>query len=183
MLYHRLEITGRENLPEGPAVIVANHQSMVDPPLLAAVTDRPVAFLAKKELFTVPGLKEWMICYGAISLDRDKPEKSTIKAVKNVFAHGWSLGLFIEGTRNKDPEVKTLGLPHTGPAYFAKANKLPLVPVGIVGTNRRWGKAYAKIGKPITPSDDLEATTWEIMEVLSDLTGYSLPERRTVESV
>ena len=65
--------------------------------------------------------------------------------------------MFIEGTRNKTPGV--LGQPHTGPAYFAKSNKLPLVPIGIVGSNKRWGKVVTKIGKPIEPEGDLDETT------------------------
>jgi len=180
---HRLEITGRENIPTGtPLVVVANHLSNSDPPLLATATDIPLAFLAKEELYTVPGLKQWIICYGAISVDRDKPEKSTFKAVKNVFAHDWALGMFIEGTRNKNPGV--LGKPHTGPAWFAKANKALIVPVGITGTNTKWGKAHARIGKPITPNVDTDITTWDIMQSLSDLTGFALPERsKTIDAL
>lgn len=173
---HRLEVTGRENIPkEGPLVVVGNHLSNADPPLLAVATHRQLAFMAKKELFDIPGLKQWMMCYGAISVDRAKPEVSTFKAIKYVFDSGWNLGMFIEGTRNKTPGV--LGQPHTGPAYFARANKATIVPVGIVGTNKPWGKAYARVGKPIQPSKDLDATTWEIMEALSGLTGFKLPER------
>lgn len=183
-IYHRLEVTGRENIPDGPKVIVANHQSNADPPLLATATDVPLAFLAKKELYDVPALRSMILRYGAISIDRDKPEKSTFKAVKNVFANGWALGMFIEGTRNKDPEFKALGQPHTGPAYFARANKAIIVPVGIMGTNRKWGKVRVHIGKPIQPSNDLEATTWEIMHAIADITGYALPERKdTVQSL
>lgn len=174
---HRLEVSGRENIPDGvPLVVVGNHLSNADPPLLATATLRPLAFMAKKELFDVPGLKQWMMFYGAISVDRAKPEVSTFKAIKHVFDNGWNLGMFIEGTRNKNPGV--LGQPHTGPAYFARANKAMIVPIGIIGTNKPWGKAYAKIGKPIQPSKDLDATTWEIMQALSDLTGFALPERK-----
>lgn len=178
-VYHRLSITGRENLPEGPCIIVGNHLSLTDPPLLAAVTKKPIAFMAKEELYTVQGLKQWILAYGAISVDREKPEKSTFKAIKEVFKHGWSLGLFIEGTRSKTPGL--LGHPQNGPAYFAKANKVPIVPVGLIGTNVKWGKAYAHIGKPIEPSADLEETSWQVMAALSELTGFALPPRGQVE--
>jgi 1-acyl-sn-glycerol-3-phosphate acyltransferase len=166
-----LEVTGRENIPDGPLVVVANHLSNLDPPLVTL----PVAYLAKKELYKMPGFKEFCLFFGAISIDRDKPEKSTFKTVKELFAKGWHLGMFIEGTRNKTPGV--LGQPHTGPAYFAKANKATIVPVGIIGTNQKSGKITTRIGKPIKPSDDLEATTWEIMQELSNLTGWALPPR------
>lgn len=175
---NRLEFSGRENIPPGSVVFVSNHLSNWDPPLVSKVVDRPVCYLAKKELYADKFFKSLVRFYGAISIDRDKPEVSTFKAVKEMLKAGWSLGMFIEGTRNKTPGI--LGLPHQGPAYFAKANKLPLVPVGIVGTNERFGKVHAKIGKPIQPSADLEKTTWEVMESLSELTGFQLPVRPQV---
>jgi 1-acyl-sn-glycerol-3-phosphate acyltransferase len=175
VLFNRLEVTGRENIPDGPLVLVANHLSNLDPPLITVAIAKPIAYLAKKELYTMPGFKEFCMFFGAISIDRDKPEKSTFKLVKELFAKGWHLGMFIEGTRNKTPGI--LGHPHTGPAYFAKANKATIVPIGIIGTNKSFGKVYAHIGKPIKPSDDLNATTWETMQALSDLTGFALPPR------
>lgn len=174
-IYHRMEISGRENIPEGPVLVVGNHLSNADPPLLAVVTDKPVSFIAKRELYEVPLLRPLILQYGAISIDRDKPEVSTFKAVKEVFKHGWSIGMFIEGTRNKTPGV--LGQPHEGPAYFAKMLKAPILPVGLLGTNKAWGKGYARVGKPLQWSNDLDKTTWEIMEALSELTGYALPPR------
>ncbi|HEY9792181.1 MAG TPA: lysophospholipid acyltransferase family protein [Candidatus Obscuribacterales bacterium] len=177
---HRMQVTGRENLPEGPCVIVGNHLSNADPPLLAVASKKPVSFIAKEELYHVPGaggafLRSLILTYGAISIDRDKPEVSTFKAVKEVFKNGWSLGMFIEGTRNKTPGV--LGQPHEGPAYFARILKAPIVPMGIIGTNQKWGQGYVRIGKPLQPAHDLEDTTWRIMESLSELTGYALPPR------
>lgn len=174
-LQNRLEWSGRENIPEGSCVFVSNHLSNWDPPLVTRVVDRPVSYLAKKELYSDKFFKGMVLAYGAISIDRDKPEKSTFKAVKEMIAQGWSLGMFIEGTRSKTPGI--LGQPHVGPAYFAKANDLPIVPIGIVGSNVKNGKVVAKIGKPIQPSKDLEKTTWEIMEAIAELTGFQLPER------
>jgi 1-acyl-sn-glycerol-3-phosphate acyltransferase len=172
---HRMQISGRENVPDEPCVVVGNHLSNADPPLLAVATDHPLSFVAKQELFEVDKLRQLILLYGAISIDRDKPEVSTFKAVKEVFKNGWSIGMFIEGTRNKTPG--TLGQPHEGPAYFAKILKAKILPVGIIGTNTKWGKGYVRIGKPIPPSDDLDAKTWEIMQALSDLTGYAMPPK------
>src|SRR5579883_3198469 len=115
-VYHRLTVTGRENVPDVPFVAVGNHLSNTDPPLLAVAARRPMAFLAKKELYAVPILKSLILFYGAISIDRVKPEKSTFKATKEVFKNGWNLGMFIEGTRSKTPGI--LGRPYSGPAYF-----------------------------------------------------------------
>lgn len=84
--------------------------------------------------------------------------------------------MFIEGTRPKTPGV--LGPPHLGAAYFAKSNNVPILPVGLIGTAEKGEKAFAHIGKIIQPSDDFEKTTWEIMESLSQLTGFKIREDR-----
>lgn len=172
---NRVEVTGRENIPKGPVLFVANHLSNWDPPLISYATDRPVSYLAKEELFSDKFFYPLIMAYGAISVRREKPEPSTFKAVKEMLKNGWCLGMFIEGTRNKNPGV--LQQPHPGPAYFAKMNKLPIVPIGIVGMNEKWGKAYVRIGKPIEPSNNLEETTWKIMEAIAELTKFALPPR------
>ena len=175
-MQNRLEWTGRENIPDGPCVFVSNHLSNWDPPLVTRVVDRPVSYLAKKELYSDPFFKNLVLAYGAISIDREKPEKSTFKAVKEMLSQGWNLGMFIEGTRSKTPGV--LGLPHIGPAYFAKANKLPLVPIGIIGSNVKNGKVIAHIGKPVEQSADLDETTWRTLVAIAELTGFQLPDRQ-----
>jgi len=170
---HRPTISGSENIPSPPFVVVANHLSNEDPPLVAVAMGCPIAFIAKQELYNVPILRSLILFLGAISIDRAKPDVSTFKAVKEVCRYGWSLGMFIEGTRSKTPG--TLGVPYEGPAYFAWVLKAPIVPVGILGTDRAWGKAYVRIGKPLQPERDLEKTTWEIMKSLSELTGFAMP--------
>lgn len=180
LVQNRLEFSGRENIPDGPCVFVSNHLSNWDPPLVSRVVDRPVSYLAKKELYSDKFFRNLVLTYGAISIDREKPEKSTFKAVKEMLSKGWCLGMFIEGTRSRTPGI--LGQPQLGPAYFAKTNKIPLVPVGIVGTNIKNGKAYAKIGKPIQPDGSLEEISWKVMEALAELTGFELPERKLIES-
>ncbi len=176
-LTHGIEIHGRENVPEGPCIVVGNHISDFDPPLLCAATDKKMAFLSKKELFSEKAWFGWMIeLFGAIPIDREKPEKSTIKSIRKLIKEGWSLGMFIEGTRSRN--IGQMGLPHTGTAYFAKSNNVLIVPVGILNTQKNGGKVICRVGKPIQPSDDLEKTTWQVMESLSELTGHKLPERK-----
>jgi 1-acyl-sn-glycerol-3-phosphate acyltransferase len=174
---NRLEVHGRENVPKDRSFIaVANHLSNWDPPLISHAVDEPMAYLAKIELFQQHWFVRWLIlAYGAISIDREKPEPSTFKAVKEMFKAGWNLGMFIEGTRNKNPGV--LGQPHLGPAYFAKSNKVPLLPVGIIGTQDKNGKWIVNIGKPIEYSTDLEAVTWKLMEEIAPLCNQTVPPR------
>ncbi len=178
---NRIKVSGRENVPKDrPCLIVGNHLSHFDPPLLCIATDVPMAYVAKEELFEVPILKHLINFYGAIPINRAKTQKSTIKTVKKIFEAGWNVGMFVEGTRSKTPG--TLGRPHLGAAYFAYTNKVPILPVGIIDTHKSWKQAEARIGKPFEPSKDLEQTTWEIMDRLSELTGYTV-DRRLAESI
>ena len=181
VIRNHLLIEGRENIPEGPFVVVSNHLSNWDPALVSIALHRPVSYLAKKELYDIPVLKQLILFFGTIYVDRKKPDLSTFKAVKHVFeCPPWVLGLFIEGTLTKTPGI--LGTPHDGPAYFARSNKLPILPIGVTGTDQTYGKYHARIGKPFMPDSDLETTTWKIMEALADLTGFKLPPRNDTSS-
>lgn len=176
-LSNRLEIEGAEKIPKsGPLIVTANHLSMVDPPLLAAVLNRPVAFVAKEELFSSPMAIKCLKFMCAFSINRQHPEPSTFKAARYVLRQGWALVMFIEGTRNRTPG--RLLKPAIGPTYVARMNNVPILPVGITGTTQRFGKAFARVGDLIHPTQDLEATTWEVMEALSGLTGFQLPAVR-----
>ncbi len=175
LVYKRVRITGRENVPrQGPLLVVSNHLSELDPPLIQAALDRPVAFLAKEELFRVPGLRAFIKFAGAISLNRAHPGLGTFKEAKAVLKSGWALSVFIEGTRNRTPG--SLRRPHLGPAYIAGLADVPILPVGIVGTDKPWGRAEVRIGPVLQPQSDINDTTWMIMERLSELTGFALPE-------
>lgn len=176
-VYNHLKVSGRENVPKkGPFLVVSNHLSYFDPPIVVISVDRPMGFVAKKELFEKRLLKPLISFFGAIEVDRERPSLSTMRMIKQVFQAGWSVGIFIEGTRNKTPG--TLGAPHLGPAYLAWANKVPILPAGILHTNDPKTGAIVRFGKMIEPSEDLHATTWEIMESISQLTGWALPQRQ-----
>lgn len=175
-----LKVYGRENVPaEGSLVIVGNHISYFDPPLLAHATQRHMIYMAKKELWENKPFGKVLDWLGAVPINRDAPELSTLKFIRKQMKTGWSLGMFIEGTRCKIPNA--IGRPHLGPAYFAKSTKSPILPVGIIGTNKRFGPTIAKMGPLIMPGDDLEAKTWEIVDALAGLTGFDVPDRRIAD--
>jgi 1-acyl-sn-glycerol-3-phosphate acyltransferase len=177
-LTNRVTVHGSANIPaNGPLVVVSNHLSLVDPPLLAATCGRPLAYIAKEELFANP-LLAWLIKFcGAISVNRSRPQLSTFKVARQLLDSGWAVVMFIEGTRNKTPGV--LGQPHHGPAFCALSSNALILPVGVVGTERQFGQAVIRIGPAFKPSENIDETTWVIMEALAELTGYALPERKT----
>jgi len=178
-VHNHLKVTGRENVPKkGPFLVVSNHISYYDPPIVVISVDRPMGFIAKKELFTKAWLRNLINFFGAIQIDREKPSLSTMRAIKKVFQAGWSIGIFIEGTRNKTPG--TLGEPHLGPAYLAWTNRVPILPAGLLDTADTKKGAQVHFGKMIQPSADLEKTTWEIMASIAELTGWTLPERKRI---
>jgi len=184
MPYHsimtRLKVVGRENIPkEGSLIVVANHISALDPPLFAYATQRHMLYMAKSELWNnwyFGKLLDWL---GALPINREKPQLSTVKFMRKIMKTGWSLGMFIEGTRCKVPN--SIGRPHVGAAYFAKVTNSPILPIGITGTDKLFGPARVNIGKIIPPGDDLEAKTWEIMDALVDLTGFQILERKMAD--
>ena len=93
-LVYRLEVYGKENIPDdNNFIIAANHLSTLDPPLVCAVMNKPVAYMAKKELFENPFLCWWLNWLGAFAVDREKLGVSTIKTVKNLKNTGWVLGI------------------------------------------------------------------------------------------
>ena len=172
-----MKVYGKENIPKDkkPFIVMSNHLSNNDPPILSTALMIPIAYMAKKELFSVPFLRWAITKLGAFSVDREKVEKTTIKATKEIIEKNWCLGIFLEGTRNKTPGV--LGQPNLGAAYIAKINNVQILPVGILGSNKPFGPVIVKIGKLFSPVEDLEKARWQCAEKLSELTGLELPEQ------
>jgi 1-acyl-sn-glycerol-3-phosphate acyltransferase len=183
-LLTRVEVTGKENMPDGvPLVICANHVSSADPPLLGLHLPRyGVYFLAKKELFKNRTFGKILQGSGAIPLNRDGASGASFKASARVIKKGGALIIFPEGKRNPDGEL-TAAMPGAG--YLAAAFKTPVVPVALIGTETIKGKWWFLkrhqvkiiIGQPfkmtVTDSkpdkDDLAAYGDQIMRAIADL--------------
>ena len=173
-IFFRVEIHGRENVPQDGAYIVAsNHSSYFDPFIVCLATKRSVAFMSKEELFHVPVLSPLIQALGAFSVNRGKLEIATIKSAKDILSKTkWLLGIFPEGTRVR---VKKVGKINTGFGYLAKATKTKILPVGI--DFRRpvcpfFGKLVVKIGKLIDVSDNPEDVLDKWGQAISELTGF-----------
>ncbi|MCW6050203.1 1-acyl-sn-glycerol-3-phosphate acyltransferase [Lyngbya sp. CCAP 1446/10] len=145
-LYFRGRIYGTENVPaEGPVVIVSNHASDFDPPILSSSMRRPVAFMAKEELFKVPILKQAITLYGAYPVKRESADRSAIRSAIKSLENGWATGVFLQGTRTPDGRITD---PKLGAALIAAKAKVPLLPVSLWGTHAISSKGSA-VPRPV----------------------------------
>ena len=181
-LVYRLEVIGRENIPQDNNYIVAaNHLSTLDPPLMCSIMDRGVAYMAKKELFENPFMRWWLDWLGAFAVDREKLGVSTIKTVKNIKNTDWVMGIFPQGRRQEPGVISQIT---KGFASLAKSTNCNILPVGINGTQQaKWlpfsGKIVVRIGKIIPCCDDVNLMVNNWVESIQDLTGYKYEEIET----
>jgi len=132
----RLRVEGAGHLPaSGPVILVANHVSFFDSVLLMFSLPRPVAFIGKAE-YTDNPITKWLFCgAGMIPVRRENPGDlhHVFDEVAEVIGRGEVIGVFPEGTRSRDG---LLHRGHVGAAHLALITAAPIVPVGIVGTDR-----------------------------------------------
>jgi 1-acyl-sn-glycerol-3-phosphate acyltransferase len=141
-------VEGMENLPSGGAVLVANHQSIVDIPMLLSAFPRPVRFLAKRELGEIPLFGKAMAAAGNLFIDRDDP-RDAVRMLREAGARlrdGRLVVVFPEGTRSGDGSI---GEFRPGAFYLAQKSGAPVVPVYIDGGCR----AVPKGGFRVRPAE------------------------------
>jgi len=134
----RLRCEGREYIPRsGPALICANHQSVLDPILMGLACDRRLNYLARKSLFQYAPFR-WLIqWYDAIPIEREGMGLSGMKATLRRLRDGEMVVIFPEGTRTEDGRIGPL---KPGFCTLARRSRVPLVPVVIDGAHRAWPK-------------------------------------------
>ena len=133
-VYFRGKVTGREKVPlEDKLVVVSNHASVFDPPLISAAIPRPVSYMAKQELFEVNGLRQLITFLGAYPVNRSGFDRRAIRQAVSRLEEGWATGIFLEGTRTKDGKIHE---PKLGAALIAAKAKAPLLPVCLCGTEK-----------------------------------------------
>jgi 1-acyl-sn-glycerol-3-phosphate acyltransferase len=157
-LLFRLRARGREHLPQGGYVLAANHNSNFDPwPLgLPLFPRRYLRFMAKSELFWTP-FKQFATAAGAFPVRRGEADLEAIETAVELCRQGHIVVMFPEGTRRKKGlRKKYEARAHTGAARIALEAGVPLVPAGIVGTDRlgRLAQLRVEYGPPV-PLDDL----------------------------
>ena len=140
-LVWRPTVTGLENVPPtGPVILASNHLSFADSLVIPIVTPRKVVFLAKSDYFAGGGLKgnlqkAWFEGMGMLPVDRDdsKAALASLDTALEVLGRGEAFGIYPEGTRSRDGRLYR---GRTGVAHLAMTAGVPVVPVGLAGTER-----------------------------------------------
>ena len=142
----RVVVEGRELVPSGtPVLYMANHQSNLDPPLLAGVQPGNAAMMVKESLMRIPVLGYAMRLAHCVPVERSgrmEAAKQSLRSAAAVLKSGLSITIFPEGTRSEDGEL----LPFKkGPFFIAMTTRVPVVPVTIAGTGAMLGKRSQRL--------------------------------------
>ena len=176
-------LIGRENIPQkGSFIMVSNHGSLLDPPLLGHALGCNISFMAKAELFKIPFLGFIIKACGAYPVKRGIVDKNTIQTACKKLLNNNSIGIFIDGTRQKNGRVNK---PKQGAALLAFKNQKVLLPVAIVNAHRLirfkfcfpfFSKIVIKVGKPVQPPqsssrEDLNSVTLLLKDNINNMIG------------
>jgi len=184
-LLFRIRIDGSERVPMTGAFIVApSHRSYFDTPFVSFITRRKIRFMAKEELFADAFGARLFTALGGIPVKRGSASaRSAMKAIQSALEAGEPAAVFPEGTREHGPTISPL---FDGAAYLAVKLGVPIVPVGIGGSEEilasgkklpKLHKVAVKVGAPIFPRvdastrrrGDLVALSDELMKSLQSL--------------
>ena len=170
-LFRPLRVIGRENIPQGAAVICPNHTTIGDPfyVVFAFGHRYPMRAMAKIQIMRVPFIGWILGKAGVFGVDRGHADMKAVKTALKFLREGNKLLMFPEGTRvhqGEDVSAKT------GAAMFACRTGVPLLPVYIQPQKRLFARNLVVIGKPYYPqfsgrkptADELDAITDRLMD-------------------
>jgi 1-acyl-sn-glycerol-3-phosphate acyltransferase len=144
---YRIEVQGLEHFPkDGGVLLCANHIDNLDPPVVGISAPRPVSFMAKEELFSVPVLGKLLPDLRAFPVKRGMSDREALRKGLQVLKQGDVLGLFPEGTRSKTGEI---GKGLAGAGFFALRSDAYVVPCAIIGPYKPFKKLKVVFGPPI----------------------------------
>lgn len=158
---YRVRFLGEDNVPAGGAVLAGNHVSYLDPILLWSGAPRPTHFMAKLELWRV-GVLGWALDqFWAFPVNRQGADRASITTATGLLERGEFVGMFPEGTRQREG-AEDMGEAHGGVSFIAMRAGVPVVPVGIAGTERAWPRGRklprlvrvtVRYGQPVHPDE------------------------------
>jgi 1-acyl-sn-glycerol-3-phosphate acyltransferase len=177
-----VHVVGREHLEGlGPCVYCSNHSSFIDPGALLEALPGSVRFVAKRELFRVPGFGTALRLSGQIALDRTDKDAAVdaLSGATQAIREGKSAAIFVEGTRSRDGVLQPF---KKGAFVLAIEAQVPVVPVYIAGARELMpkggivpdpGPVEVRIGTPIPTAgltyddrDGLRDRVWTAMAAL-----------------
>jgi cytidylate kinase len=145
-LLFRLEAVGRENIPErGPVLLVSNHSSVLDPPLIGGMSDRQLTYLAKAELFEIPLFGALIRGLNARPIRREGADPGALRTARRVLEEGGALLVFPEGTRGEEGVIRPA---KPGAGLLAVSSGAAVVPVYVSGSGRAWPRGR-RLPKPV----------------------------------
>lgn len=175
-LIRPLRVVGRENIPEGPAVICPNHTTIGDPFYVVYAFGRhyPVRAMAKIQIMRVPVIGWFLSKAGVFGVDRGHADMKAVKTALKFLKDGNKLLLFPEGTRVREGEDVAA---KTGAAMFATRTGAPLMPIYIQKKKRLFARNVVVIGQPYQPQyagrkptpDELDTITAQLMDKIHAL--------------
>jgi 1-acyl-sn-glycerol-3-phosphate acyltransferase len=158
---YRTRVVGIENVPEGGAILAGNHVSYLDPVLLWCCAPRPVHFMGKNELWESRPIGWALTHLLAFPVHRGAPDRTAIVTAGRLLESGSLVGMFPEGTRQR-AETEELGEASQGVAFISLRAGVPVVPVGIAGTEEalprgarlpRFPRVTFRFGEPVRPQE------------------------------
>jgi 1-acyl-sn-glycerol-3-phosphate acyltransferase len=133
-LLGRLRVEGAANVPRtGPVILAPNHVSAADWPAVGVAAPRTLCFMAKEELFAIPVLGPLIRICRAFPVRRDSADRAAFRLTEALLARGEAVVIFPEGRVSEDARFQPL---KQGLALLALRTGAPVVPVGLLGTER-----------------------------------------------
>lgn len=170
-LWFRIRVAGTERIPpQGRVIIAPNHKNFLDAFFIGIVTERPVRYMAKIELFRGP--LAWLFPrLGAFPVRRGEADAEALTTARLILAAGGVVVVFPEGTRVEQPDA--LGAPHHGAGRLALETGAPIVPAAITGTSHLWRGALPRLKRvqiaflpPVSPAPDPAADQGAVAELI-----------------
>ena len=193
---YRARIIGGDRVPKtGGFVLAPSHRSMMDIPFAASITPRRVRFMGKEQLFRVPVLGTLFTWLGGFPVARDGTDRKAVRDSVAMLEAGEVLCVYPEGTRQHGPKIQPL---QPGAAYLALRSGMPIVPIGIAGSEEilrdhsapipRFDRVVITVGEPIMPEartsgvvarDKVDALTQRLSDSLQALFDQAYEARAT----
>ena len=179
-LLYPIRVSGRENIPDGPAIICPNHTNAIDPFFVVFAFRRRhiLRAMAKAELMRIPVLGWILRQIGAFGVERGAADIGAVKTSLRILKEGRKLLMFPEGTRVSEGESVEA---KTGAAMFSTRAGVPIVPVYVEAHKRLFRTNRVAIGQPFMPvTAGRKGTAEEYRAIADDLMEriYALEEGR-----